>query len=242
MNVLVGMIVYKRQETVNQWMRAWQNADKPYNAKLVVVHNHDGPLPNPVERDNICKWNPDWYLPRLNVGQDIAAFRDVVADSRFGDWDVLFWSTDDHIPLRKDIVEAFTRPFIDDPNTGLVGNYFAAARRGQPEHYRTSSFAISRRAATSLLYPPTLKQKRDCYMFEWMDSRNNMTAQIRRMGLATKLVTGVPGDPHYNKSYYMWDTHFLARENLWSVYEQQFSAESVSCSASSHNIENMIIP
>src|SRR5687767_5462509 len=69
LKVLAGLCVYTRKETVKHWMRAWTNAEKYNDAKLVVVHNHDTTYPPPDQRYNIGVWKPDFYHPRKNYGQ-----------------------------------------------------------------------------------------------------------------------------------------------------------------------------
>ena len=236
MKVLVGMIVYDRIETVNWWMNAWTKAEKYGNAEIVVVHNYDGDAPKPDQHDNIVKWRPTWYWPRPNVGQDIAAFRDVIKADNFGDWDVLVWATDDNIPMRKDFIKAFVQPFESNPNMGLVGNqwvdkkYYRWTKPSVPDHFRTTFFAISRAAATGLKFPDPLVTKGHCYAFEWADHQNNMTEQIRRMGYDSMPVCGDRSVCWLKTNDYGWDTGTLhprsrnpnMRKSFWPAYSAEF--------------------
>jgi hypothetical protein len=217
-------------------MRAWRNADKYGNAKLVVVHNHDGVSPPQDQYDNINKWCPDRYVARPNIGQDIAALRDTIRDRANDPWDVLFWAVDDNIPMRKDFLRAFVQPFEQEPNLGLVGNYWV---RGSfyphyqhivNDHYRTSCFAISRKAAMKLHFPKNLRTKSDCYKFEWYDPRMNLTAQVRNMGFDSMVVCGDRTRTWVDTNEYVWDIGCLhmnnhdprCRKDLWNQYEAQF--------------------
>lgn len=239
MNVLAAMIVYDRTQTVNWWMQAWENAEKYQNAKLLVVHNHDGPIPPPNQRANIEQWQPDFYYPRSNVGQDIGALRDVIRARRYDPWDVLFWAVDDNIPMRKDFLRAFVEPFEKNPKLGLVGNYWVKAsfypeyRAKIPDHYRTSCFAISREAAMRLFFPKKLITKWDCYSFEWTGLEMCMTNQIIRAGFDTMQVSNDVNSPWVDTSSYVWDVGCLhmnsldprCRKDHWKAWESQFSKE-----------------
>lgn len=230
MQVLAGLIVYKRMHNVQLWTAAWHNAVKD-NAKLIVVHNHDGS--RPLERDvlSIEQCRPDVYYPRPNVGQDIGAFKDVINDPRLDPWDILFWATDDNIPVSKHFLSAFTQPFKDNTNLGLVGNYWVDAkfyRRRVPAHFRTSCFAISRGAAKKLKFN-RLRSKSDCYKFEWSGS-DNMTNQIRNMGFDLMPVCGDWSRSWTDSNQFIWDIGALhmrtrdprCRRNYWKQYKAQF--------------------
>lgn len=238
MQVLVGVIVYNRLHTINQWLRAWQNAQH-FGARLLVVHNYDGAEPKQLERNNIEKWKPDYYWPRPNVGQDIAALRDVIASTSYEPWDVLCWFVDDNLPMRRDFLRPFIAPFEKSQNIGLVGNYYVEngfwVGNNVPTHFRTTAFSLRRNAAKRLRFPDPLLTKQDCWLFEWAGDAMNMTNQVRSMGYGI-----VPACKSFRRAWtdcneYVWDTEGLGprtgdircRKDLWRVYEQQFHTEAI---------------
>jgi hypothetical protein len=239
MKVLAGMIVYSRTNTVSWWMRAWHNAEKYGDAKLLVVHNHDGDRPPSHQRVNIGQWKPDYYYARANRGQDIGALRDVIAARRYDPWDVLFWAVDDNVPMRKDFLRAFIKPFEDDPKIGLVGNYWVKGsfypfyKVKVPDHFRTSCFAIRREAAMQLCFPSDLSTKWGCYTFEWLGGPMNMSNQIKSLGFEAVPVGGDWNKPWVDCNDYIWDVGCLhmrsldprCRKDCWQQYEAQFARE-----------------
>jgi hypothetical protein len=220
-------------------MRGWQNAEKYGNAKLVVVHNHDSAQPPAAQRQNIEQWNPDFYYPRKNHGQDIGALRDMLRSDAYDPWDILFWAVDDNIPMRKDFLRAFIQPFEKNPNLGLVGNYWVQGafypkyKHTVPDHFRTSCFAIRREAAMRLYFPTKLSSKWDCYAFEWLDTEMCMTSQIHRMGYTTMPVCNDWTQAWVNTNTYVWDVGCLhmrsrdprCRKDHWKEWEAQFAEE-----------------
>ncbi len=236
MNVLCGLVVYNRIQHINLWMNAWQNSDKYPNTKLLIIHNHDGYDPPKDQRFAIKQHNPDYYWPRFNEGQDIGAFRDLLRTDYIDSWDVLFWCTDDNIPMRKDFLSAFIKPFETNDNLGLVGNYWVKSsfyknhKHFVPNHFRTTCFAIKREAAVELMFPKKLITKKDCYLFEWLSPEFNLTAQIHKLGFETLPVCGDRRVEWTETNDFIWDIDALRpdqidkrrRKNLWKQYCAQF--------------------
>jgi hypothetical protein len=193
----------------------------------------------------ITRWRPDYYWKRRNQGQDIGALRDVINSDVFGDWDVLLWCVDDNVPVRRDFIGAFAEPFIKDKHMGLVGNYWVPRSFYKqphiPDHFRSSSFAISRQAASRLAFPANIRTKSDCYSFEWRG--DNMTRQVRKMGYRMKPLCGDWYKCWTTTSDYIWDMDRLkdgvkdprCRQDRSAEYAAQFEGEysdSVVCSVS----------
>lgn len=235
MNILVGMIVYKRLNMCSYWLKAYNNSYKLPNSKLIVVHNYDGLTPSKDMSALIASHKPDIYLPRENKGQDIGALQDVINDESLEPWDILYWSTDDNIPMKRDFLHHFIAPF-SDKQIGIVGNYWVHARQwGKyyiPTHIRTTSFAIRKEIARNLVFPNPIKTKKDCYKFEWLDYRNNMTRQIERMGYKIHPVCGDFNRCWSTCNELVWDAEMLHpthkipyyRKNHWNQYFAQFES------------------
>jgi hypothetical protein len=234
--VLACVVAYNRPWAIEHWLRAWQHAVKYEDTKLLVVQNYDAPaaaLADEVAME-IRNWPHDYDWQRKNVGQDVWAFRDVLRNREFDPWDVVYWSTDDNLPMRNDFLKAFVEPFKDDPKLGLVGNYWVKGefykRYPLPvgDHFRTTSFAIRREAAMQLCFPKVVENKQHCYEFEWCGPMT-LTAQVNRMGYGARPVGGDWDAPWTEMNEYVWDAADLrkdhhdvrCRKDLWRRYEEQ---------------------
>ena len=188
--ILAAVVVYDRHSTVSTWLRCW---DASYRGRvpLAVCHTLPG---DRLAAAAIRMARPDVYLPRTGRGgQDIAALRHVIRSAP-GDWEALFWCTDDTIPMRRDFLDLFARRMA--PGVGLVGLHFASQAAAGPigpvhEHVRTGAFLIRREVAERLSFPAEAAGKRGCYEFEHADPVANLTAQVRALGYR---VTSLRGD------------------------------------------------
>jgi hypothetical protein len=233
--LLIGIIVYNRLQNANLWLKAYHNAEPYGDPSIVIVHNHDGPIPHPADEQYIIDLKPTYYYPRPNIGQDIGALRDTITNKDLEPWDILLWCTDDNIPVNKYFMKAFVEPFEQNPKMGLVGNYWVKsefyweARAIVKNHFRTSAFAISHSAAKTLQFSRHIVSKSDCWSFEW-HSINNMTAQIQGAGFDTKPVCGDWDKLWVDCNEYIWDIGHLnhrnkdprCHKNCWDQYNGQF--------------------
>lgn len=234
-NILVAVIVYDRRETINLWLKAYNNAIKPENTKIAVIHNYDGEIPNKLETGNIVKWMPDFYIPRENIGQDIGAFRDSIRNPILEPWDVLLWCTDDNIPVHHNFISKFTDPIINN-EFDFVGNYWVKHEnypKKKPyvhDHFRTTCFALNKKAAYSLIFPDPLLTKTHCYNFEWAHPELNMTKQLFTNGFRLTPVHMDWTKKLHQSNSYIWDVamfnnksqRLLFRRDFKSYYEKQF--------------------
>lgn len=229
---LVGVIVYKRMDTIANWLQAWNNADK-YGAKLAVFHTYDGDEPDPEQKENILQHEPDFYVPCRNVLGDLGVFANICEKKiNLGqDWNTLFWFTDDIIPLRKD----FLYPLIFEmakPGMGMTGGWY------NPENIRTVNFAISREAMEKLSFqhlyeyiwshrpgvvqelnaPDLCSEQLFKYMMNAFVSRVEM--ELANMVRAQGYMVG-PMTFRYSAKY-VWDCDHEGIVDLWHKYEAQF--------------------
>jgi hypothetical protein len=59
---IVCVVTYKRQNFIDKWLRAWNNANK-CNCKLIVFHSVDvNHSYLEQEKENILKYDPDFYI------------------------------------------------------------------------------------------------------------------------------------------------------------------------------------
>ena len=231
---IVCLCVYDRQKTCGRWLRAWDNAKK-HSAKLVVIHNFDPVAGSPkVEQVNrILEWQPNFYVPRVNVGGDIGAFKDFLdRKDEFPYWNAVLWFADDCIPMQKYFMDAFLDK-LSKPEVGLVGAFFepdiessktySPQPRSHVAHIRTCCFAIKREVAMRLRFPHDMKHPGDRYAFE--SSHDNMYNQVKHMGYQVELAYGDFDTPWCQDQSLIWDCDHCFNHNLWDIYERQFAEE-----------------
>lgn len=231
MKILVSVIVFNRLHTLTNWFRAWQIANKML-ANVAVIQSLGGMDPRGVAA--LATANGAYHHKRQNLGMDIGALQEVirlrtqdpshVPAQLFRDWDMLYWTTDDALPMRPDFLQAFIRRF-NDPRVGLVSNYLLPdwTYNKVPEHARTVSFAISKEVADKLKFPPVLYNKQQCWDFEW--GQYNMHKQVQNMGYLSVPVDQVAW-PYGNKPWYMcndyvWDCGEINTGITWDWRRQQ---------------------
>jgi hypothetical protein len=240
-HTLACVIVYNRPDMLAKWLRAWKHADQ-MGIPLVVIHSLGGAPEGHVKA--LAADAGATYTPRFNLGMDIGALREVfskrmssaldVSPVPLTGWDVLFWCTDDALPMRKDFIQHFISPF-QKPFVGMVSNYILpdGTYDNVPEHARTVCFAIRKEAACRVQFPPVLHTKDHCWAFEW--GGYNLHKQIQAMGYLS-----IPADraawPLGDKPWYMcndlvWDCgeinldiqhDWRRKQNFWDRYEAQF--------------------
>jgi hypothetical protein len=229
--ILVAVILYNRTNTLTNWLRAWKQADQ-MGASLVVIHSL-GALPSSTVA-KIAADNGVLYKARQNLGMDIGALQEMVQlrtlttghveQQAYLDWDVLYWSTDDTLPMRPDFLRHFITRF-DNTQVGLVGNYLLPRDTYPtiPEHTRTVAFALRKEAAARLRFPPLLYNKYHCWDFEY--GGYNMHKQVQRMGMLS-----IPADPQawpygpkpwYMCNDYVWDSGEINTGVSWDWRRQQ---------------------
>ena len=180
MKIKVVVVVFNRLENLKNWIRVWNQCDK-MGANLTVIHNYENI--NDIEiYKKVCEENSVKYISRKNIGFDIGAFQDVCCERLLGfdnNWQLLYWSTDDTIIMRKDFLKVFTNP-LTNPKIGVTCLELSNERQ---LHVRTSGFCIKKDLSKRLKFPtPIITTKEQCYQFE---HRSNMAFlnQVKAMGL-----------------------------------------------------------
>lgn len=222
MQILVGVVVYQRIDTIQKWLQAWNKSDK-FGSKLAVFHNYDSTI-DEKQKKVILDGNPDYYIQRKNIGCDLGALQDVINGVYELDWDVIIWFCDDIIPMKKD----FLRPFIEKiTHADLVGAcYEPANETNKNHHFRTVAFALRKDICKLLKFPANPMINRP-HCFEMEHGSNNMTIQIEKMaGRAIPAIGNPYPEPGYshwpNNSDWLWDCHLLRHFNLWNKFEDEF--------------------
>lgn len=214
MKVIVAVVVYDRFKNIEEWVRNWKLCEKQ-DSELVIIHNSKNEQ-DTVKFQSFCKDNDISYICRKNIGMDIGAFQDVCKDRLEGfsiDWDYLFWSTDDCIPMKKNFISLYLEE-IKKPNAGIVCMEISNEVK---RHVRTTGFMISKETASKLVFPADpVTDKEHCYQFEHRNS-NAFYEQILKMDKQVIQIT--PDD----KNAYLWDIHTRNKYNRWEEHKLEFT-------------------
>ena len=205
---LITIIVYNRFDNLKRWLECWDKCDKT-DAELVVIHNYD-------KKDsrylNLCMNHGVVYIPRVNEGMDIGAFRDLCHGKYDLDYEKLIWITDDTIPMSKDFVKQFEEPLKD--KVGLT--CMEISNKRSPLHVRTTGFCISKETASKLTFPEKIVTKEDCYQFEHR-GKNTLMLQVKKMGLECIQIAYLDKSP-------LWDTGNRGYLNRWEEHDEVFNS------------------
>lgn len=234
LKLLVGVCVYDRIKPITRWLHAWNQCEH-YGAKLVVVHNfgdfkktavassefHSFPrwMPKVDQVQEILKYNPDYYIPRMNAGCDLGAFQEIIKNRReFPHWDAICWFADDMLPMKKNFLEPFYEK-IRIPNVGMVGHCYEG-NHDHP-HMRTVAFCIKREVVLSLVYPrDPMLSRMNCWELE--HGPNNMYKQVLGMGYKVETTQGDKDTPWCADQSLLWDSDTCWNHYLWDKYEEEF--------------------
>ena len=230
MEYLTGLIFYDRPLNVERWLHAWYHEEtQRHGSPLVIIQNQDTPRFNRDIHRIYQEYNPEYLIQRSNIGCDIGAFCHLGNRVDMGDWDVLFWFTDDMMPMNRNFLD----PFVEKigGNTGLVGfcyepEVFPDGTKGcSNSHFRTTAFGIRREVFQKLRFPDLRAGRSACFDFE--HGNFNMTEQVKKMGYNVEVALGGPIDsPEYVHwtafADWMWDCQLQESRNLWEHYNKEF--------------------
>ena len=233
---IVCVVTHKRQDFIDKWLRAWNNANK-FGCAIAVFHAIDEENSTAEqEKQNILNHLPDFYVPFKNSHlKDLAAIRFACQQMLEAvDWKYLFWFTDDMLPMRKEFLSPFLEK-INEPEVGLVAQcYEPKTPNREGGHIRTVAYAIKSDVAKKLDFP------NNRFTFEHGD--NNLLEQVKNMGYNFKLTHSIPDSPNYlhwtSFLDWMWDCHLLGDwKQYWEVYEEQFNCiEKYKIESNSHTL------
>lgn len=211
--IVVSVIVYNRFENLQRWLRCWMQCEK-YDAEFVVIHNADAIIEgNQYQLE--CEKYDIRYIQRRNIGFDIGAFQDVCRNRLAGfptQYDLLFWVTDDTIPMSRD----FLGRFISTMYNKNVAVACTEISREVAVHIRTSGFMVRRTVMDKIQFvADPITTKRQCYEFEHIGELT-FFKQIKALGLFAQMPVAFPnGD--------LWDIQHRAKHNRWTQHRNVFS-------------------
>lgn len=211
MKLIVAVVVYNRFDNIYHWAKLWNKCK--VKAELIIIHNYD----NDSRLKLFCEINNIKYVKRNNVGYDIGAFQDVCRERLEGfpnAWDYLMWCVDDTLPMQCDFIPVMMRPFM----SGLGYKTGISCMQLSTEislHARTTGFVIPK-AITSILQFPAdpVVTKQHCYEFEHL-SDNNMTQQIRRLGLDCIQAAPLYMAPLYDQGYWSRNREAIKKRHIF---------------------------
>lgn len=216
MRIIVAVVVYDRLSNVREWVRCWKQCEKK-DAELFIIHNYR----NEEDKHSLrtfCEESGVRHIPRENVGMDIGALQDVCRGRLEGfpnQWDYLFWSTDDFIPMAKNFLSTFLE-VLKQPKVGVA---CLEISREVKEHVRTAGFMITQLTASKLTFPvERVVTKTHCYEFEHR-GQNAFLEQIKKMGKRAMQV-----HPDFRKGP-LWDVHIRGHLNRWEQHNKEFPIE-----------------
>lgn len=210
----VSVVVYNRIENIKEWISCWNKCEQ-LGASLNIIHNYDKDS-DCIPYKKLCEENGINYIPRKNIGMDIGAFQDVCIERLVGfnnKWDVLFWATDDTVPVTKDFLFQYSKQLMDEN----VGVSCMCISNDVTRHIRTTGFCIKKEVSRKLKFKvDPIKTKSDCYEFEHR-GKDHFLNQIESMGLRVSM-------PHNRKDGYVWDKNYPAI-SLLKKQQKNFSEE-----------------
>ena len=230
-NIIVAVIVYNRFDNIKTWINCWKTCEKE-NAQLVIIHNYDKESDCTPYREH-CKNNNIKYIARKNVGQDIGAFQDVCKErlAEFpNNWNILFWTTDDVIPMNTNFLSEFINPIKN--NVALSCYEYSTF---VTPHIRSLQFCIRKDVSKRLIFSADpILTKEHCYKFEH-DGEITLFKQIQKMGLTYHQVGDIRTSP-------IWDTGHRITLNRWREHYNIFKLPKVAIISTAFNRYPQIIP
>ncbi len=212
MNIIVVVVVYDRMENIRKWLHSWAQCRQLF-AKLFIVNNHAEDV-DPDYWRQYCSEREANYIHRENVGFETGVIQDVLMGRMFKetDWDVLFFVTDDTIPMKTNFLEQFVVQAIK-PDVGVSCMELSGVFT---PHIRTTGWCIRREIAKQVGF--TVKQittKDECYFFEHQGGEHTLMSQILKMDKRVIQLSNL-------KESCVWDTHHHEDHNRWEEWHKEF--------------------
>lgn len=214
MKIIVAIVVYDRLHNIYEWIRCWQKCKKE-NTELYVIHNFRSQRDTELLQ-KVCTEGNVHYVKRTNYGMDIGAFQDVCRErlETFpNDWDYLFWTTDDVLPMSKKFLVPFINNLRKRPSIAVTCLELSHEVK---THIRTTGFMISKETSRLLEFPKDrVESKMDCYDFEHR-SPNAFYEQIKKMQKGVLQV-----EPDLRKAP-LWDSHVRGHLKRYPEHYREF--------------------
>lgn len=214
MKILTCIIVYNREENIKRWLSCWNKSDQS-DSILAIIHNQDD-LNIVSDLKKLCEKSEVLYVPRINIGLDIGALKDVLQRSILSEisWDYICWFTDDMVPMRP----GFIKEFVFQARDGASCYYISL---DITPHIRTVGFCLTKEIGLKLRFQENIITKEDCWNFEFKGMKDNLYNQILNMGVIPRQVLDKEFSP-------VWDTNHDHHLNRWNEHMRNFNIEDLS--------------
>ena len=215
--IIVVVVVYNRPDNLKKWIKAWKQCEQ-LGAKLIVIRNVDK-IHNPDNTgfEFLSKEKSIQVVYRYNEGYDIGALQDLCYD-RLPikiDWDIVFWATDDTLPMKKDFLFHYANKVLDK-KVGISCMHVSGEVR---DHIRTTGLCMRWDVAKKLNFPAHIvKTKQHCYDFEH-GKEWNLLQQIEAMRLNVVI-------PSKLQESYVCDIDYAQTKDRISEYYDVFQTNS----------------
>jgi GT2 family glycosyltransferase len=194
---VICVVIYNRLKNLKRWLEIWDKLNLE-DVELRIIHNVHPE--NNVEkfREYIGDRKDVKYIPRQNVGYDIGAFQDVCRNRLRGfnyDFKYLLWFTDDTMPIRREFLDYYLKPF-SDPKVGCICYEISPQVK---KHIRTTGFCLPIETLPKIQFETNqIKTKDDCYRFEHRSLDKTLLNQITKMGLEYRQIAPIKSSPIYD--------------------------------------------
>lgn len=194
---VIAVVIHDRLKNLKRWLQIWDKLNLP-DAELRIIHNVH-------PKNNIDKFQTYFgsrpnvkYIPRQAGGYDIGVFQDVCRNRLRGfdlDFEFLLWFTDDTMPIQKDFLDYYLKPF-EDPKVGTTCYEISPQVR---RHVRTTGFCLRIETLPKIQFEQNqIKTKDDCYGFEHRSLKNTFHQQILAMGLEARQIAPLKTSPVFD--------------------------------------------
>jgi hypothetical protein len=209
--IIVVVCIFDRFENLRRWAHAWSMSETT-DAKLFFINNHYAGVDTSYW-EQFCKNSNINYQIRPNIGYETGIIQDVVTKTLLSeeDWDVLFFVTDDTIPMKKTFIQTYIKE-LEKPDVGLVCMEIS----GQvTPHVRTTGWCVTKQIAEEIQFPEgIIDDKSKCYHFEHTGGEDTLMSQILRMGKRVVQISSLENSE-------IWDTHHTPL-NRWEQWHTEF--------------------
>jgi len=210
LKIIIVICIYDRFENLRKWAHAWQQCEQ-MGAKLYIVNNQSPGIDVDFWR-KYCENREINYIERENVGFETGIIQDVVTGKLLQDeWDVLFFMTDDTLPISKNFVPLYIEELLK-PDIGVVCMEISGM---YTPHVRTTGWCIKKEEADKLTFIETpISKKEECYHFEHTGGEDTLMAQILNMKKRVVQQSDIENSA-------IWDTHHT-KLNRWEQWHKEF--------------------
>lgn len=209
--ILIVVCIFDRWENLRRWAHAWDYCDK-LGAQLVFINNHYPGVDN-IYWEDFCKKREITYVKRPNIGYETGIIQDVITGKILEkvEWDVLFFMTDDTIPIKKTFLTEYVKEIMK-PSVGVACMEISG---NVTPHVRTTGWCIRKEVAKNIVFPHNpVTEKTHCYHFEHLGGQDTLMSQILRMGKRVVQMSDL-------KESSIWDTHHTAIYR-WDEWHKEF--------------------